>query len=74
MATQAANVPSLSGVAELIDSRQLAERWRVPESWIRTRSGSRTPKEDRIPCVHLGRYIRFRPGPELDAWLAKQCR
>jgi len=57
---------------ELIDSAELAARWRVPESWIRNRTRARTPKEERIPCIRLGRYVRFRWGsPELEQWLAK---
>ena len=72
MATQTTAVPTQSGIAELIDSKQLSERWRVPESWVRTKSGLRTAKENRIPHVRLGRYVRFQPGLELEAWLARQ--
>jgi len=55
---------------ELIDSAQLAARWNVPESWIRNRTRCRTPKEQRIPCVRLGRYVRFQWGsPSLMQWL-----
>lgn len=58
---------------ELIDSSELAARWRVPESWIRNRTRSRTPKEERIPCVRLGRYVRFEWGSvPLSEWLAKK--
>jgi hypothetical protein len=41
----------------LIDSRELAKRWCVPESWIRERTRARTT--DPIPHVRLGRYVRF---------------
>jgi len=58
---------------QLIDSAQLAARWQVPESWVRNQTRSRTAKEDRIPCIRLGRYVRFRWGsPELETWLAKR--
>ena len=58
---------------ELIDSGELATRWRVPESWIRNHTRSRTPKEERIPCLRLGRYVRFEWGsPRLAAWLARK--
>jgi len=58
---------------QLIDSAQLAARWQVPESWVRNHTRSRTAKEDRIPCIRLGRYVRFRWGsPELEMWLAKR--
>jgi hypothetical protein len=56
--------------AELIDSAELAIRWRIPESWIRNRTRARTPKEERIPCIRLGRYVRFEWGSvRLAAWL-----
>jgi len=58
---------------ELIDAPELATRWRVPESWIRNHTRARTPREERIPCVRLGRYVRFQWGsPRLLEWLAKQ--
>jgi hypothetical protein len=58
---------------ELIDSIELASRWQVPESWIRNRTRVRTPKEERIPCLRLGRYVRFEWGSlRLADWLAKK--
>jgi len=61
------------GGAELIDSAELATRWRVPESWVRNHTRGRTPREERIPCLRLGRYVRFRWGStELENWLEKQ--
>jgi len=40
---------------------------------VLNRTRSRTRKEDRIPCVRLGRYVRFEWGSaQLEAWLAKQ--
>ena len=58
---------------EMIDPPELAARWRVPESWIRSHTRARTPREKRIPCVRLGRYVRFRWGSaELEDWLEKQ--
>ena len=77
MSAETADVLTLSRSSEngpeLIDSAQLAARWQVPESWIRSHTRNRTAKEDRIPCLRLGRYVRFRWGsPELEAWLAKR--
>jgi hypothetical protein len=64
---------SRNGTNEIIDSGELAARWRVPETWIRNRTRARTPKEERIPCVRLGRYVRFEWGsPQLVEWLAKK--
>jgi hypothetical protein len=62
-----------SSAPELIDSAELAARWRVPESWIRNHTRARTPREGRIPCVRLGRYVRFEWGSaRLGEWLEKQ--
>ena len=57
----------------LIDSAELARRWSVPESWVRNRTRERTPKDERIPCVRLGRYVRFdENSPMLQLWLDKR--
>lgn len=62
-----------NGNSEIIDSAQLAARWRVPESWIRNRTRARTPKDERIPCIRLGRYVRFEWGStQLAEWLEKK--
>jgi len=79
MSTATADVQLMSPSAcdgfELIDSGELAARWKVPESWIRSRTRERTPKTERIPCVRLGRYVRFEWGsPRLQEWLATQRR
>lgn len=56
---------------EIIDSGELAKRWRLPESWIRSYTRERTPREQRIPCLRFGRYVRFEwLSPELEAWIA----
>jgi hypothetical protein len=58
---------------ELIDPRELAKRWGVPETWVRGRTRCRTLRENRIPCVRLGRYLRFEwDSPRLVEWFAKQ--
>jgi hypothetical protein len=57
---------------EIIDAGELAARWRLPQSWVRAQSRSRVRREDRIPCVRFGRYVRFRwNSPELNQWLRK---
>jgi hypothetical protein len=66
-------MPSL-GTTVLIDSAELARRLQVPESWVRNRTRVRTPKEERIPCIRLGRYVRFEWGSnQLKVWLASRC-
>lgn len=52
---------------EFIDSKELASRWALPESWIREQVRSRAA--DPLPHVHFGKYVRFRWGsPELEDW------
>jgi len=77
MNLETSDVPLMSrssgNPAELIDSAELAKRWKVPESWIRNHTRARTPREERIPCIRLGRYVRFEFGsPRLAEWLAKK--
>jgi hypothetical protein len=70
--TAAAN-KSLTGYAsyEFIDSRELAARWSVPESWIRDRVRSRA--EDPLPHVNFGKYVRFLWGsPDLEEWVSRR--
>jgi len=76
MATELFSVPKLSGTpefsekVEIIDSKALAQRLGLPESWVRNRTRARTPADERIPVLSFGRYKRFAWGsPELTAWL-----
>ena len=65
--------PTSGNGLELIDAVELAARWRVPASWIRNQTRARTPRDERIPCIRLGRYVRFEWGsPRLEQWLAKK--
>lgn len=55
---------------EIIDSKELAIRWRLPESWVRDRVRARS--DDPLPHVKIGRYVRFEWGsPELIEWWAR---
>jgi hypothetical protein len=56
---------------EFIDSKELASRWALPESWIREQVRSRAA--DPLPHVRFGKYVRFRWGsPELDGWAERR--
>ena len=64
--TTALNDPSI----EIIDSKELATRLRVPESWVRDRV--RVRSDDPLPHVKIGRYVRFEWGsPDLVEWWAR---
>jgi hypothetical protein len=57
--------------AEFIDSKELAQRWCLPESWVRERV--RTRSTDPLPHIKFGKYTRFRWGsPELEAWAERR--
>src|SRR5215813_8686983 len=56
---------------EFIDSKQIAVRWNLPESWIREQVRSRST--DPIPHIRFGKYVRFRWGsPELEHWAERR--
>jgi excisionase family DNA binding protein len=38
----------------LLDAGEVAERLHVPASWVREEA-----RANRLPCVRLGRYVRF---------------
>ena len=52
---------------EVVDAGELARRWRIPKSWVLEQT--RTRATDPMPCVRLGRYVRFEWGsPALLRW------
>jgi len=56
---------------EFIDSKELAQRWGLTESWVRDQVRQR--EADPLPHIKFGRSVRFRWGsPELEAWLARR--
>jgi hypothetical protein len=64
--------PIVEGL-EILDTDGLARKLNVPPSWIRQHVQGRTPAEQRIPHLKLGRYIRFQWGSsELARWLEAQ--
>ena len=73
MATQCVvSVPSGTLPAyEFINSKTLAERWCLPESWVREQVRSRSI--DPLPHVRFGKYVRFRWGsPEIESWAGRR--
>jgi hypothetical protein len=56
---------------EFIDSKELASRWNLPESWVREQV--RVRSADPLPHVRFGKYVRFRWGsPELESWAERR--
>ena len=63
--------PSQSPFLEVLTAEELAERWRVPASWVREQCRSRCC--DPIPHARLGRYVRFSWGSqELGLWWGRR--
>jgi len=50
-------------------SQELAKRWRVPLSWLYSKTRQRG--KNCIPALRMGKYIRFKP-EEVDSWLREQ--
>lgn len=51
-----APAPASSKDGTLLDAKAMAERLGVPDSWLREHA-----RHGRIPCVYVGRYMRFDP-------------
>lgn len=50
---------------------ELADRWKVPKSWLYRQTMKKG--EGSIPRVKVGKYLRFVP-EKSDKWLAAQQR
>lgn len=71
MATQTVTQGSQRSQYEFIDSKELASRWALSESWVREQVRSRSA--DPLPHVRFGKYVRFRWGsPELAGWVERR--
>lgn len=57
--------------SEIIDSKELASRLNLPESWVRDQVRRRAV--DPIPHLRFGKYVRFAwRSPELTEWLERR--
>jgi hypothetical protein len=63
--------PDRQASFEVIDAVELASRWQIPKTWILEQTRSRALEP--IPCVRLGKYVRFEwESPELLRWWEKR--
>jgi excisionase family DNA binding protein len=53
-------------VERLLDAKEIGELLGVPPSWV-----AREAREGRMPCLRLGKYVRFE-FPAVEAWLVRQ--
>jgi predicted DNA-binding transcriptional regulator AlpA len=58
---------------KLIDEKELAAKLGVKPSWVKERTRRRCPESQRIPCIRLGRYVRFNEAV-VEAWLENGCK
>lgn len=58
---------------KLLLAEEVAEKLKVKASWVHDRTRARCPEEEKIPCIRLGRYVRFDEA-EISAWIARGCR
>jgi hypothetical protein len=58
---------------DLLTPEQLAERLQVKTSWVfeQTRNRAKVRNEKPLPCIRLGKYIRF-SWPAVCEWLGSQ--
>lgn len=57
---------------DILTPEQLAERLKVKKSWVfeQTRQRATTRNKNPLPCVRMGKYIRFL-WPQVCEWMAK---
>jgi len=61
----------VESVEIIFDAAELAAKLRVPRSWVLEQTRSRAV--DPIPCLRLGKYVRFKwNSQELNAWLERR--
>jgi len=44
---------------DILTPDELAARLKVPKSWVYEKTRSRNRNRNPLPCLRLGRYIRF---------------
>ncbi len=59
--------------ADLLTPAQLAERLQVKTSWVfeQTRQRSAVRNKTPLPCIRMGKYLRFH-WPSVSVWLLEQ--
>jgi predicted DNA-binding transcriptional regulator AlpA len=57
----------------LITADDVANKLGVKPSWVHERTRKRCPELERIPCIRLGKYVRFLEA-EIDAWIQRGCK
>jgi hypothetical protein len=58
--------------ADLLTPAELAERLKVPKSWVfeQTRQRAKVRNANPLPCIRLGKYLRF-SWPKVCEWMGE---
>jgi hypothetical protein len=58
--------------ADLLTPAELAERLKVPKSWVfeQTRRRAKVRNANPLPCIRLGKYLRF-SWPKVCEWMGE---
>ncbi len=64
----ATNQSSVFDASQLLTPQELAERLRVPVSWVYEKTRRRS--HDSLPTIRLGKYLRFH-WPDVAAWVER---
>lgn len=62
------SAPTGRDADELLDAAAMAARLAIQPSWLLDMA-----RQGRVPCVRLGKYVRFRPA-DVFAWSESQTR
>ena len=62
-------IPTPIDPSQILTLSELAERLKVSERWVYEKSRRRCL--NRLPCIRIGRYLRF-DWLEVSAWLRQQ--
>ena len=56
---------------DILTPEELAARLKVPKSWVYEKTRSRDRNQNPLPCLRLGRYIRF-DWTKVVEWLTQE--
>ena len=61
--------------SDLLTPAELAERLKVPKSWVfeQTRQRAKVRNSNPLPCIRLGKYLRF-SWPKVCEWMGEGGR
>jgi len=62
---------SLIDPSQIFTLKEVAQRLKVSERWVYEKTRRRSQKP--LPCIHIGRYLRF-DWSRVSAWLRAQER